>query len=91
MIRSMIKGLIGLGCDHDMEPWAKNPSDDCEEISTCRRCGFSERRESHDWDETGRNALGWDGGDYHSGKGQYWYQVDYTCSKCGRTKSEEAT
>ncbi len=64
----------------------------CVQEYTCTRCGFKETKEaSHNWIEVGRDGIGYDGGDYHDGRGQYWYSVKYECSNCHGTKYEETT
>lgn len=45
----------------------------------------------HDWEEASREGLGYDGGGYHDGLGQYWYLVTHRCRACGESKSEETT
>lgn len=85
----MIRGIFCLLSGHEMRDWEDSPSVCCEQIRICKRCGTSEPRKVHCWEETSRDALGWDGGDSHSGKGQYWFRVHYVCSKCGEINSEE--
>jgi hypothetical protein len=46
---------------------------------------------SHDWRETSRESLGYDGGDYHDGRGEMWYEVVEVCQKCGERRTTKST
>ena len=43
----------------------------------------------HDWEELGREGLGWTGDDYSGGRGEAVSQVTYLCRHCGEVKIEK--